>query len=74
MLLVAFVAAGLPRVRLHDLRHIAATLALMQGVPPKVVSDMLGHSTVGLTLDTYSHLLPAMDQRAAAAMDAIVAR
>jgi integrase len=53
--------------------HTAATLALIQGVHPKVVSDMLGHGTVGLTLDTYSHLLPAMHQQAAAAMDAILA-
>ena len=59
----ALETAGIPRVRFHDLRHTAATLALMQGVHPKVVSDMLGHSTVGLTLDTYSHLLPAMHQR-----------
>lgn len=66
-------AAGLPRVRFHDLRHTAATLLLSQGVHPKVVSDMLGHSTIGLTLDTYSHLLPAMHQQAAAAMDAILA-
>jgi integrase len=66
-------AAGIPHVRFHDLRHTAATLLLMQGVHPKVVSDMLGHSTVGLTLDTYSHLLPAMHQQAAAAMDAILA-
>jgi integrase len=69
----ALETAGMPRVRFHDLRHTAATLALMQGVHPKVVSDMLGHSTVGLTLDTYSHLLPAMHQQAAAAMDAILA-
>jgi integrase len=69
----ALEAAGMPRVRFHDLRHTAATLALMQGVHPKVVSDMLGHSSVGLTLDTYSHLLPAMHQQAAAAMDAILA-
>ena len=69
----ALKTAGMPRVRFHDLRHTAATLALMQGVHPKVVSDMLGHGTVGLTLDTYSHLLPAMHQQAAAAMDAILA-
>jgi integrase len=62
--------AGILRVRFHDLRHTGATLALMQGVHPKVVSDMLGHGSVGLTLDTYSHLLPAMHQQAAASMDA----
>jgi integrase len=65
--------AGIPRVRFHDLRHTAATLALLQGVHPKVVSEMLGHSTIGLTLDTYSHLLPTMHEQAAAAMDAILA-
>jgi integrase len=65
--------AGLPRVRFHDLRNTAATLALMQGMHPKVVSDMLGHGTVGLTLDTYSHLLPGMHQEVAKAMDAIIA-
>src|SRR5215208_5604897 len=66
-------AAKMPRIRFHDLRHTAATLALIQGVHPKVVSDMPGHGTVGLTLDTYSHLLPAMHQQAAAAMDTILA-
>ena len=73
MFYAALEAAGIPRVRFHDLRHTAATLALIQGVHPKVVSDMLGHGTVGLTLDTYSHLLPAMHQQAAAAMDTILA-
>ena len=65
--------AGLPQLRFHDLRHMPATLALMKGGHPKLVSDMLGHSTIGLTLDTYSHLLPAMHQQAAEAMDAILA-
>jgi integrase len=69
----ALKAAGIPRVRFHDLRHTAATLALKQGMHPKVVSDMLGHGTVGLTLDTYSHLLPGMHQEVATAMDAILA-
>ena len=64
--------ADIPRVRFHDLRHTAATLLVLQGVHSKVVSDMLGHSTVELTLDTDSHLLPAMHQQAAAAMDAIL--
>jgi integrase len=66
-------AAGILHERFHDLRLTAATLLLMAGVDPKFVSDMLGHSTVGLTLDTYSHLLPAMHQQAATAMDAILA-
>jgi integrase len=64
--------SGIPRVHFYDPWHTAATLALMRGVHPKVVSDMLLHGTVGLTLDTYSHLLSAMRQQAAAAMDAIL--
>lgn len=60
--------AGLPRVRFHDLRHTAATLLLGQGVNPKIVSEMLGHSTVNITLDIYSHVLPDMQEDAAAAM------
>src|SRR5262249_36560084 len=47
--------AGLPHIRFHDLRHTAATLLLMQGIHPKIVSEMLGHSTISITLDTYSH-------------------
>jgi integrase len=57
--------AGLPRIRLHDLRHGWASLALAAGVHPKVVSDRLGHSTVGITLDTYSHVLEGLDAEAA---------
>jgi integrase len=52
--------ADLRRIRFHDLRHTAATLMLLQGVNPKVVSEMLGHTTVEMTLDTYSHVLPTM--------------
>jgi integrase len=61
--------AGLSRFRFHDLRHTAATLLLGQGIHVKIVSEMLGHSTVGLTLDTYSHVLPDMQQQAASAME-----
>ncbi|MCI0624177.1 MAG: tyrosine-type recombinase/integrase [Acidobacteria bacterium] len=57
--------AGLPRMRLYDLRHTAATLLLAAGEHPKIVSERLGHSTVTLTLDTYSHVLPDMQQRSA---------
>ena len=56
-----------------NLRSTAATLALMQGEDAKVVLDLLGNGIVGRTLDTYSHLLPAMHQQAASAMDAILA-
>ena len=55
-------SCGLPRIRLHDLRHTAATLALGAGVHPKVVSERLGHSSIAITLDTYSHVLPSMQE------------
>jgi integrase len=61
--------AGLPRIRFHDLRHTAATLMLSRGVHPKVASDVLGHSTVGITLDLYSHVSDAMHRDAARRMD-----
>jgi len=55
----------LPQIRLHDLRHTHATLALQAGIHPKVVSERLGHATVSITLDTYSHAIPAMQEEAA---------
>jgi integrase len=58
-------AAGLPRIRFHDLRHTHATLLLKAGVPLKVVSDRLGHSTPAFTMAVHQHVLPGM-QRAAA--------
>jgi len=61
--------AGLPQVRFHDLRHTCATLLLSKNVNPKVVSEMLGHASIAITLDTYSHVLPDMQDSAAAAMD-----
>jgi integrase len=63
---------GLPRIRFHDLRHTAATLMLTGGVQVKAVSEMLGHSSVNITLETYSHVLPGIHQQAAATMDAIL--
>jgi integrase len=66
--------AGLPRIRIHDLRHTAATLLLTRGVHPKVVQDMLGHSTVTLTLDTYSHVTPTLHKEAADHMDALLGK
>lgn len=58
--------AGLPMIRLYDLRHTAATLALAAGVPPKVISEQLGHASAAFTLDTYTHVLPHMQDEAAA--------
>ncbi len=52
-------------IRLHDLRHTYATLALQAGINIKVVSETLGHATVGFTLDVYSHAIPAMQEEAA---------
>ena len=60
---------GLPHIRFHDLRHAHATLMLLQGVHPKVVSERLGHASVGITLDTYSHVLPTMQAEAVRAFD-----
>lgn len=58
----------LPEIRFHDLRHTCATLLLSKNVNPKIVSEMLGHSTIAITLDTYSHVLPNMRDQAAKAM------
>ncbi len=60
--------AGLPEIRFHDLRHTCATLLLGRGVHPKIVQELLGHATIAMTLDTYSHYLPSMGDRAAGAM------
>lgn len=64
--------AGLPRVRFHDLRHTAATLLLGQGVHPKVVSEMLGHTNTSITLDLYSHATPTMQREVAGAFDRLL--
>jgi len=61
-----------PQIRLHDLRHTHATLALQAGIHPKVVSERLGHATVSITLDTYSHAIPAMQEEAAALIAGLV--
>jgi integrase len=65
-------AAALPRIRLHDLRHTWATLALRAGIHPKVVQERLGHKTINITLDTYSHVLPDMQESAAELVAALV--
>ena len=61
--------AGLPNIRFHDLRHTCATLLLSKGVHPKLVQELLGHSSIEITLDTYSHVLPSMGDGMASAMD-----
>jgi integrase len=61
--------AGLAQRRFHDLRHSCATLLLVQGVSPRVVMDVLGHSQIGLTMNTYSHVIPELRREAASRMD-----
>ncbi len=65
--------AGLPHIRVHDLRHTVASILLEAAVHPKIVQDLLGHSTIRLTLDTYSHLTPALHRQAARTMDLVLA-
>ena len=60
---------GIPETRFHDLRHSHATQLLRQGVHPKIVSERLGHSSIGITLDVYSHVLPGMQEDAARRVD-----
>ena len=61
--------ASLPDIRLYDLRHTCATLLLSAGENPKVVSERLGHASVTLTLDTYSHVLPDMQDKATSKLE-----
>jgi integrase len=63
--------AGLKDIRVHDLRHTHATLMLLAGVHPKVVSERLGHANISITLNTYSHVLPGMQEEAAEKFDSI---
>jgi integrase len=64
--------AGLPKIRLHDARHTAATLLLAAGEPAKVVSERLGHSGTAITQDLYQHVTPELEQDAAATAGAAV--
>ena len=64
--------AALPNIRFHDLRHTAATLMLSGGVNPKVVSEMLGHANISITLRVYAHVLPHMQQAAVNAIQSIL--
>jgi integrase len=65
-------SAGLPNIRLNDLRHTAATLAFSAGVSPKIVSEQLGHASVAFTLEVYSHVLPHMQDTAAMKVEALL--
>jgi len=65
-------ANDLPMIRIHDLRHSCATPLLAQGVSPRVVMETLGHSQVSLTLNTYSHVLPALQEEAVSKMHSIL--
>jgi integrase len=60
-------------MRFHDLRHTCATLLLAQGIHPRVVMDLLGHSQIGTTMDTYSHVMPEMKSEMAEKIDALLA-
>jgi integrase len=60
---------GVPRVRFHDLRHSHATQLLLAGVHPKIAQERLGHSTISVTLDLYSHVTETMQEDAAARLD-----
>ena len=64
--------AQLPRIRFHDLRHSTATLLLAQGTHPKIVQELLGHSSISLTLDTYSHVLPHLQLEATARLQQLL--
>jgi integrase len=64
--------AGVRDVRFHDLRHTCATLLLTKGVHPKIDSEMLGHSSIAITLDIYSHVIPGMGDAAANAMEDVL--
>ena len=68
-----FVAqVGLPKIRFHDLRHTSATLALAAGIHPKVVSERLGHASIAITLDLYSHVTPTLQAEAADVLGAVI--
>jgi integrase len=62
----------LPDIRFHDLRRTCATLLLTKGVHPNIVIEMLGHSSIAITLDTYSHVIPGLEEVAASAMEDVL--
>lgn len=70
--IIAILSIGLAQVRFHNLRHSAATLLLEQGIHPKIVSELLGHTTIRVTMDIYSHVLPDMQREAVASMERLL--
>jgi integrase len=64
--------AGLEHLRFHDLRHTFASLMLLRGAKPKVISEALGHSSVAFTMDTYSHIIEGMQEDAMALLDEVL--
>ena len=64
--------AELPEIRFHDLRHTHASLLLEQGIHPKVVSERLGHSQISITLDTYTHVIPSLQEQATDQFDKLI--
>jgi integrase len=65
-------AAELPHFRVYDLRHSTATLLMSQGLSPKIVSERLGHANINITLGTYSHVLPTMQQEASEKLEKLL--
>jgi integrase len=66
--------AELPIIRFHDLRHSEASLLLSLGVHAKIVQELLGHSQIGLTLDTYSHVLPSLQEEAVNRLNTLLSK
>lgn len=66
------IKADLPHIRFHDLRHTHATILIMENVNVKIISERMGHSKVGITLDTYSHVIPSMQQEVADTLDRVL--
>ena len=64
--------AGLENVRFHDLRHTFASLMLLRGAKPKVISEALGHASMGFTMDVYSHIIEGMQEDAMALLDEVL--
>jgi integrase len=66
------IKSAIKRIRFHDARHTHASLMLKQGIHPKIVQERLGHSTIAMTLDTYSHVVPGLQEAAAVSFDNLV--